>query len=148
MSNIWQGEWPYKNLVQDGFEKTSPAASYEPNAYGLFDMSGNVLEWVADWYQPDYYTKSSLRNPLGPTSSHDPTEPGIPKRVQRGGSFMCNANYCTGYRSSARMKGDTMTGTWHCGFRTVIRARDYEAFRKAAGARVVGGEAASPAVSR
>ena len=136
MSNIWQGEWPFKNLNQDGFEKTSPVASFEPNAYGLYDMSGNVWEWCHDWYRGDYYAKSPSRNPFGPVDSFDPVEPNIAKRIQRGGSFMCNANYCTGYRVSARMKGDVMTGTWHCGFRTVVTPSSYEQFRLAPGARV------------
>ena len=136
MTNIWQGEWPFKNLIQDGHEKTSPVASYEANGYGLYDMSGNVWEWCHDWYRPDYYETSPTRNPFGPVDSLDPNEPNIPKRIQRGGSFMCNANYCTGYRVAARMKGDIMSGTWHCGFRTVLSPASYENFRQAPGARV------------
>jgi formylglycine-generating enzyme len=136
MTNIWQGEWPFKNLNQDGHEKTSPVASYEANGYGLYDMSGNVWEWCHDWYRPDYYENSPTRNPFGPVDSLDPNEPNIPKRIQRGGSFMCNANYCTGYRVAARMKGDVMSGTWHCGFRTALSAATYEKFRQAPGARV------------
>ena len=136
MTNIWQGEWPFKNLNQDGHEKTSPVASYEPNGYGLYDMSGNVWEWCSDWYRPDYYKNSPARNPYGPVDSLDPNEPNIPKRIQRGGSFMCNANYCTGYRVAARMKGDVMSGTWHCGFRTVLSSASYGKFRQAPGARV------------
>ena len=135
MTNIWQGEWPHKNLNQDGHEKTSPVMSFEPNKYGLYEMSGNVWEWCQDWYQQDYYQQSPARNPPGPGSSHDPNEPGIPKRIQRGGSFMCNANYCTGYRVAARMKGDSMTGAWHCGFRTVVRPETSEKFKAAPGAR-------------
>lgn len=136
MTNIWQGEWPFKNLNQDGHEKTSPVASYEANGYGLYDMSGNVWEWCSDWYRPDYYENSPARNPYGPVDSLDPNEPNIPKRIQRGGSFMCNANYCTGYRVAARMKGDVMSGTWHCGFRTVLSSPSYKKFRQAPGARV------------
>ncbi|MGZ0168106.1 MAG: formylglycine-generating enzyme family protein [Planctomycetales bacterium] len=136
MTNIWQGEWPFKNLNQDGHEKTSPVASYEANGYGLYDMSGNVWEWCHDWYRPDYYKTSPTRNPFGPVDSLDPNEPNIPKRIQRGGSFMCNANYCTGYRVAARMKGDVMSGTWHCGFRTTLSPATYEKFRQAPGARV------------
>jgi len=136
MTNIWQGEWPFKNLVQDGFEKTSPVASFEPNAFGLYDMSGNVWEWCQDWYRGDYYGMSPKRNPVGPKTSYDPIEPTIPKRIQRGGSFMCNANYCTGYRVSARMKGDPNTATWHCGFRTVLTPSNYDAFQAAPGALI------------
>lgn len=119
MNNIWQGEFPLQNDVSDGFQHTSPAKSFPPNAYGLYDLSGNVWEWCSDWYQPDFYRHSRQRNPQGPPFSIDPLEPNIPKRVQRGGSFMCSDNYCLGYRVAARMKGDTQSGTFHCGFRTV-----------------------------
>ena len=136
MTNIWQGKWPYKNLNQDGFAATSPVRSYEPNAFGLYDMSGNVWEWCQDYYRADYYENSPKRNPPGPKDSLDPLEPRIPKRIQRGGSFMCNANYCTGYRNAARMKGDMMSGSWHCGFRCVVRANSYEEFSRAKGALI------------
>lgn len=120
MNNIWQGTFPEKHSVQDGFEQTSPVKSFAPNGYGLYDMSGNVWEWCHDWYRPDYYNLSPPRNPTGPQDSFDPNEPTIPKRIQRGGSFMCSDDYCTGYRVSARMKGDVLSGTFHCGFRTVL----------------------------
>lgn len=118
--NIWQGEFPLKNRGDDGFQQTSPVKAFPPNGYGLFDMSGNVWEWCYDWYQPDYYRQSPSRNPVGPTESFDPQEPTIPKRVQRGGSFMCSDNYCIGYRVAARMKGDPQSGSFHAGFRTVL----------------------------
>uniref|UniRef100_A0A7C2K0Q2 Formylglycine-generating enzyme family protein n=1 Tax=Schlesneria paludicola TaxID=360056 RepID=A0A7C2K0Q2_9PLAN len=117
--NIWQGEFPLRNSGDDGFLQTSPVKTFPPNDYGLYDLSGNVWEWCYDWYQPDYYAVSPERNPLGPAESYDPLEPNIPKRVQRGGSFMCSDNYCIGYRVAARMKGDMASGTFHCGFRTV-----------------------------
>ena len=119
LNNIWQGEFPLQNEVTDGFRHTSPVKTFPPNDYGLYDLSGNVWEWCADWFQPDYYEHSPQRNPQGPPFGFDPLEPTIPKRVQRGGSFMCNENYCLGYRVAARMKGDVMSGTFHCGFRTV-----------------------------
>jgi formylglycine-generating enzyme required for sulfatase activity len=121
--NIWQGSFPGSNLVEDGYETTSPVKSFPANGYGLYDMSGNVWEWCHDWYLPDYYNTSPGRNPTGPTRSFDPNEPLIPKRVQRGGSFMCSDDYCTGYRVAARMKGDVKSGTFHCGFRTVLSPR-------------------------
>jgi sulfatase modifying factor 1 len=121
--NTWQGIFPETHDVKDGFERTAPVKSYPPNGFGLYDMSGNVWEWCEDWYRPDYYRTSPLRNPVGPASSFDPNEPTIPKRIQRGGSFMCSDDYCTGYRVSARMKGDVLSGTFHCGFRTVIRPK-------------------------
>ena len=144
MTNIWQGEWPFENYVQDGFETTAPVRSYKPNAYGLYEMSGNVWEWCHDWYQAQFYAASPSRNPRGPLESYDPTEPRIPKRIQRGGSFMCNANYCTGYRVAARMKGDPMSGTWHCGFRCVVSESMYEQFRKSPGARIADKPSTSP----
>ncbi len=122
MHNVWQGEFPYKNENLDGFPESSPVKSFPANGYGLYDMSGNVWEWCSDWYLPDYYAFSPRKNPQGPDHSHDPNEPGMPKRVQRGGSFMCNVNYCTGYRISARMKGTPDSGLRHTGFRCVKSA--------------------------
>lgn len=121
--NTWQGTFPETNKLNDGFEGTSPVKSFPTNGFGLYDMSGNVWEWCHDWYRPDYYSVSPDRNPVGPPASHDPNEPLVPKRVQRGGSFMCSDDYCTGYRVSARMKGDVKSGTFHCGFRTVLSAK-------------------------
>ncbi len=118
-NNIWQGEFPLNNTPEDGHLRTAPVKSFPPNDYGLYDLSGNVWEWCYDWYAPDYYRQSPERNPVGPTAGFDPLEPTIPKRVQRGGSFMCSDNYCIGYRVAARMKGDPMSGTFHAGFRTV-----------------------------
>ena len=135
MANIWQGKFPFNNYAHDGFEETSPVMSYPPNSYGLYEMSGNVWEWCHDFYRAEYYAASPKRNPMGPADSFDPNEPNVPKRVQRGGSFMCNANYCTGYRVAARMKGDLQTGTWHCGFRCVVSTDMYNEFEKSAGAR-------------
>jgi sulfatase modifying factor 1 len=120
--NTWQGVFPETHDVQDGFAGTAPVKSFPANGYGLYDLSGNVWEWCHDWYQPDYYSNSPSRNPQGPDKSYDPNEPLVPKRVQRGGSFMCSDDYCTGYRVSARMKGDVLSGTFHCGFRTVLSA--------------------------
>lgn len=120
LHNIWQGTFPLKNTADDGFRVTSPVKSFPPNDFGLYDTSGNVWEWCADYYQPEYYAVSPLRNPPGPHSSFDPQEPGIIKRVQRGGSFMCSEQYCIGYRNSARMKGEEDTGAFHTGFRCVV----------------------------
>ncbi len=120
LHNIWQGEFPITNTKADGYLRTSPVGSFPANEFGLFDMSGNVWEWCSDYYRPDYYSQSPRRNPVGPDSSLDPQEPGIIKRVQRGGSFMCSEQYCVGYRVSARMKGEEDTGAFHTGFRCVI----------------------------
>ncbi len=119
LANIWQGEFPETHEVKDGFRTTAPVASFPPNGYGLFDMAGNVWEWCHDFYRPDYYRFAPLSNPPGPSDSFDPLEPDSPKRVQRGGSFMCSDNYCRGYRITARMKQAPDSGTFHAGFRCV-----------------------------
>jgi formylglycine-generating enzyme required for sulfatase activity len=116
-ANIWQGRFPNENTLADRFRTTAPAGSFPPNGYGLFDMAGNVWEWCEDWYRPDYYAHTPSRNPSGPTSSFDPNEPGVAKRVQRGGSYLCSDLYCAGYRPSARMKASPDTGLSHSGFR-------------------------------
>ncbi len=120
LHNIWQGDFPVTNSADDGYEATAPVGSFPANTFGLYDMSGNVWEWCADFYTPSYYAQSPRRNPMGPTSSYDPQEPDIIKRVQRGGSFMCSDQYCIGYRNSARMKGEADTGAFHTGFRCVV----------------------------
>jgi formylglycine-generating enzyme required for sulfatase activity len=122
-SNIWQGNFPNQNTKDDGFRTTAPAGSFPANAFGLYDMSGNVWEWCADWYRPDYYLRSPAGNPSGPTTSHDPQEPGLPKRVQRGGSFMCSDSYCVRYRPGARGKGEITSAAGHVGFRCVQSPR-------------------------
>jgi formylglycine-generating enzyme required for sulfatase activity len=120
-ANIWQGEFPYKNTALDGFERTAPARSFEPNGYGLYDMAGNVWEWCSDWYDRDLYRnragKGVIVNPAGPDRSSNPARPYTPERSQRGGSFLCADSYCTRYRPSARHGCSPDTGMSHVGFR-------------------------------
>ena len=124
-ANSWEGDFPYNNELNDGYLYTAPVKSYLPNAYGLYDMAGNVWEWCQDWYHIDYYkmiVNEISNNPNGPNESYDPDEPYIKKRVMKGGSFMCNDSYCSGYRNSMRMKSSPDTGSLHTGFRTVMDA--------------------------
>jgi formylglycine-generating enzyme len=123
-ANTFQGHFPDHNTSEDGYAGVAPVASFEPNGYGLYDMSGNVWQWVSDWYRPDYYAGLSrdgslAANPEGPRDSFDPQEPGVQKRVQKGGSFLCTDQYCDRYMPGARGKGDPDTGTNHLGFRCV-----------------------------
>jgi formylglycine-generating enzyme required for sulfatase activity len=126
MANIWQGTFPVADTGADGFKGTAPVASFPPNGYGLYEMTGNVWQHVADWYRPDAYrqpaTSGVVSNPLGPAQSFDPDEPYAPKRVIRGGSFLCNEAFCFSYRPAARMKLSPDTGLPNVGFRLVINA--------------------------
>lgn len=120
-TNSWEGTFPYYNEKKDGFVRSAPVHSYSPNGYGLYDMAGNVWEWCSDWYNYDYYKtiKGISIDPKGPQKSFDPAEPLMAKRSLRGGSFLCNDSYCSGYRVSRRMKSTPDTGLEHTGFRCV-----------------------------
>ena len=121
-ANSWGGNFPYYNDKKDGFVKAAPVKSFSPNGYGLYDMAGNVWEWCSDWYDANYYkslANSVALNPQGPGKGYDPAEPYMQKRSVRGGSFLCNDTYCTGYRVARRMKSTPDTGLEHTGFRCV-----------------------------
>ena len=122
--NIWQGKF-WENTPADGYLRTAPVKSYPPNGYGLYDVAGNVWEWCSDWYRPDYYANSPRRNPQGPESSFDPTEPNplTPKRVTRGGSFLCSDGFCSRYKPYGRGRDEADSDQSHVGFRCVKDAK-------------------------
>ena len=127
MTNTYQGTFPIKDQGGDGFVGLAPVAKFPPNGYGLYDMSGNVWQWCSDWYRADYYPELAkaggvANNPKGPDTPLDPAEPNEKKRVQRGGSFLCNDQYCSRYIVGTRGKGEVNTGTNHLGFRCVKSA--------------------------
>ena len=128
MANTWQGEFPWQNLLDDGYEWTAPVGAFPPNGYGLYDMAGNVWEWTTDWYQEHVKLKHgccTLDNPRGPPreESYDPCEPNVavPRKVMKGGSYLCAPNYCRRYRPAARMAQPMDTSTCHLGFRCIAR---------------------------
>jgi formylglycine-generating enzyme required for sulfatase activity len=129
MANTWQGEFPWQNLKQDGFSGTSPVGSFPPNGYGLYDMIGNVWEWTVDWYTARHVDHHSACCGPAPSpqvaeaESYDPCHPRqpIPRKVLKGGSYLCAPNYCRRYRPAARFPQPIDTTTCHVGFRCVVR---------------------------
>jgi len=132
MANIWEGRQerfpvvkPIVSAKAGGAVGTSPAETFPPNGYGLYDMTGNAWQWVADWYRFDYFVTQAraakVIDPRGPSDSYDPEDRSVPvtapKRVIRGGSFLCNVDYCLSYRPSARRGNDPFNPMSHVGFR-------------------------------
>ena len=105
--NYWTGVFPSFNSAEDGYAAAAPVLQFEPNGYGLHDMAGNVWEICADWYDEKHYETAVdgavWKNPIGPETWAYALEPNDPKRVMRGGSFLCTDSYCASYRVSARM---------------------------------------------
>lgn len=112
--NIWQGLFPEKNTMRDGYAGTAPARSFPPNGYGLYNVAGNVWEWVNDWFDPDYYKQSTYENPGGPESGTS--------RAMRGGSYLCHKSYCNRYRVAARSSNTPDSAAGNIGFRCVADA--------------------------
>jgi sulfatase modifying factor 1 len=114
MTNIWQGTFPTRNTLDDGFLTTAPVKTFRPNDYGLWQTSGNVWEWCSDWFAPDYYARSPRANPAGPSS-------GL-QRVMRGGSYLCHDSYCHRYRVAARSSNTPESSAANIGFRCANNA--------------------------
>ncbi len=132
MANTWQGEFPHQNLLDDGFERTSPVGTFPANGYGLHDMIGNVWEWTTDWWSGRHTAEPAKsccipQNPRGGSeaASLDERQPAIliPRRVLKGGSHLCAPNYCRRYRPAARHAQPVDTSMSHVGFRCIQRQR-------------------------
>jgi formylglycine-generating enzyme len=131
MANTWQGEFPWQNLMTDGYERTSPVKSFPPNGYGLFDVAGNVWEWTADYFTPRHPDEVEhpcctphnphVTEPDPRVEASNPTEH-FPRKVIKGGSHLCAPNYCLRYRPAARSAETIETSTGHIGFRCVVRS--------------------------
>jgi formylglycine-generating enzyme required for sulfatase activity len=120
MANTWQGEFPWRNLLLDRYERTSPVGAFPPNGFGLYDMAGNVWEWTADHFTSDHESREER-----PCCGNQTVAAGqTPRRTTKGGSHLCAPNYCLRYRPAARQGQTVDTTTSHIGFRCVIAGSD------------------------
>jgi formylglycine-generating enzyme required for sulfatase activity len=112
--NVWQGRFPDYNSGDDGYVGTCPVDAFEPNGLGLYNASGNVWEWCADWFAPDHHRRCQTSNPVGPSSGQS--------RTMKGGSYLCHRSYCNRYRLAARTSNTPDSSTGNIGFRCVASA--------------------------
>jgi formylglycine-generating enzyme len=134
--NVFQGKFPDHNTAADGFAGTCPVTAFEPNAFGLHNMLGNVWEWTADWFSATWHVEASdrtRRDPIGPVPHDEPDRAGSPgvdgdasqphggftHKAQKGGSYLCHHSYCNRYRLGARTANTPDSATTNNGFRCV-----------------------------
>ncbi len=129
--NVWQGTFPQRNTAEDGYVGTASVSSFPPNAFGLYNMTGNVWEWCTDWFHPTFHVNGPRRNPRGPKTGAS--------RVMRGGSYLCHRSYCYRYRVSARSANTPDSATGNLGFRCARDATSSDTPSGQASGRSAGG---------